>query len=90
MRSKPTPALLLAALAVLPAVLLAAPASADAAAAGCPGTYVTLDATATGGGIHYVGDDGSLWKETNRLKGLQCDRLFLDGRAYDADTRILV
>lgn len=79
--------LLLATLTLLPA-LLAAPAAAGAAA-GCPASYVTLDATPAGRGVLYLGDDGSLWQETNRVQGLQCAPFLVGGRLVPPDTRLV-
>ena len=78
------PALLL--LLVLTSVLLT-PAS--AAAAGCPATYSTVDLSPAGGARYYLGDDGSVWMETNNLAGLQCYPVLIGGRLFQADTRIL-
>ena len=76
----------LASLTLLPA-LLAATAAAEAAS--CPASYVTVDAAAAGHGILYVGDDGSVWQETNGLRGLQCSPVVMGGRVFAPDTRIL-
>jgi hypothetical protein len=55
-------------------------------AGACPATYVT--AQSPGGPVLYVGDDGTLWQESNGVRGLQCAWFLVAGRAYAPDTRV--